>query len=159
MQPNRPAVTALGLMLALGLASSNISAQPPENRGNSNGNSGKHSQYAEKDHHKSKKADDREDRYETRDGREITIEEAVIRGIFRDERSYIAADTSLPPGIRKNLARGKPLPPGIAKKFDGRVQSRLPSYPGYDWRQVGTDAVLINTTTGIVETIIGNILR
>ena len=24
---------------------------------------------------------------------------------------------SLPPGIRKNLARGKPMPPGIAKKW------------------------------------------
>jgi len=55
--------------------------------------------------------------------------------------------------------RGKPLPPGIAKQFDGRVQSRLPSYPGYDWRQVGTDAVLIDATTGIVEAIIANVLQ
>jgi Ni/Co efflux regulator RcnB len=146
----RNRISAITIMLALGFGSAGISAQPSENRGN-NGYKGKHAQHEDKKHS--------DGRYETRDGRQITVEEAVIRAIFRDERSFIEADTSLPPGIRKNLARGKPLPPGIAKKFDGRVNSRLPSYPGYDWRQVGTDAVLINTTNGIVEAIIDNILR
>jgi hypothetical protein len=40
------------------------------------------------------------------------------RVAFRDYfvRNRIAAE-SLPPGIAKNVARGKPLPPGIAKKM------------------------------------------
>ena len=39
------------------------------------------------------------------------------QGTFRDyfRRNRITA-TALPPGIAKNLARGKPLPPGIAKR-------------------------------------------
>jgi hypothetical protein len=38
------------------------------------------------------------------------------------------------PGIAKNLARGKPLPPGIAKKTVPASMLGLPSYPGYEWR-------------------------
>ena len=38
---------------------------------------------------------------------------ATFREYFRTHR--IAAE-SLPPGIAKNVARGKPLPPGIAKR-------------------------------------------
>lgn len=54
--------------------------------------------------------------------------------------------SSLPPGVRKNLARGKPLPPGIAKKaVPGPMLARLPSYSGYEWRVYGTDLVLVAT--------------
>jgi hypothetical protein len=39
---------------------------------------------------------------------------------------------SLPPGIAKNLARGKPLPPGIAKKTVlTSMLGQLPYYLGY----------------------------
>lgn len=170
-------LSAFTLTLALGLGSTGIGAQPPENRGKPD-HAGKHAQhpgkqdrdrddyYRDEDYREDRYRDDRyrderypDDRYDARDDRNISIEEAVIREIFRDERSYVQADSTLPPGIRKNLARGKPLPPGIAKKFDGRVQSRLPDYPGYDWRQVGTDAVLIHATTGIVEAIFDNVVQ
>src|SRR5687767_6483057 len=40
-------------------------------------------------------------------------DQATFRDYFR--RNRITA-TALPPGIAKNLARGKPLPPGIAKR-------------------------------------------
>lgn len=68
--------------------------------------------------------------------------------------------TTLPPGIAKNLLRGKPLPPGIAKVFlPSDLISRLPVYPGYDYLLVGRDAVLVNTTTGIVADILTNVLQ
>ena len=38
-----------------------------------------------------------------------------------EHRDYWSPGPALPPGIQKNLARGKPLPPGIAKKLDGRL--------------------------------------
>lgn len=66
---------------------------------------------------------------------------------------------SLPPGIQRNLARGKPLPPGIAKRFDGRVASQLPNYPGYEWERVGADVVLIEAATRIVVDVITDALR
>ncbi len=67
---------------------------------------------------------------------------------------------SLPPGIRKNLARGKPLPPGIAKKMvPGAMLGRLPVYPGYEWRMLGTDLVLIYLAQDLVADILIDVFR
>lgn len=66
--------------------------------------------------------------------------------------------SALPPGIAKNLARGKPLPPGIAKKMvPASMLNQLPYYPGYEWRIVGNDLVLIALSTAIVTSIINNV--
>lgn len=81
-----------------------------------------------------------------------------VRITLRSHRDLLAPVSALPPGIAKNLARGKPLPPGIAKKMDGRLLSHLPYYPGYEWRQVGRDVVLIAIATGIVYEILDNVL-
>lgn len=65
---------------------------------------------------------------------------------------------SLPPGIRKNLARGKPLPPGIAKKMvPGPMLARLPVHPGYEWRVAGNDLILIAIATGIVADVLAGV--
>jgi len=63
--------------------------------------------------------------------------------------------SSLPPGIRKNLARGKPLPPGIAKKMvPGPMLARLPVHPGYEWRVAGSDLILVAIGTAIVADVL-----
>ncbi|MCC2595702.1 anti-virulence regulator CigR family protein [Pusillimonas sp. MFBS29] len=63
--------------------------------------------------------------------------------------------STLPPGIRENLARGKPLPPGIAKKMvPGSLLGRLPRHPGYEWRVAGTDLILISVATAVVADIL-----
>ncbi|MGB3425999.1 MAG: anti-virulence regulator CigR family protein [Castellaniella sp.] len=75
-------------------------------------------------------------------------------------RSYaldagISGYASLPPGIRKNLARGKPLPPGIAKKMvPGPLLGRLPRHAGYEWRVAGTDLILISIATAVVADVL-----
>lgn len=66
---------------------------------------------------------------------------------------------SLPPGIQRNLERGKPLPPGIAKRFDSQIASQLPQYPGYEWERVGDDVVLIEAATRIVVDVLVDVLR
>ena len=78
-----------------------------------------------------------------------------------DEARRYAVDTGargyqpLPPGIRKNLARGKPLPPGIAKRYaPAPMVSRLPVHPGHEWRVVGTDLVLVAVATAVVVDIL-----
>jgi len=47
-------------------------------------------------------------------------------------------------------ARCRPLPPGIVRQ--------LPDYPGYEWRQLGTDVVLIAVGTGLVYAILQGVL-
>lgn len=82
---------------------------------------------------------------------------------FKDARSLavnygLIGYKSLPPGIAKNLARGKPLPPGIAKKAVPRsMLDQLPYYPGYEWQAIGDDLVLVALGTAIVTTIINGV--
>ena len=50
------------------------------------------------------------------------------------------------------------LPPGIAKKMvPEKMLNQLPYYPGYEWRIVGNDLVLIALSTAIVTSIINNV--
>lgn len=81
------------------------------------------------------------------------ITATLAHGYARDDG--LVGYSSLPPGIRKNLARGKPLPPGIAKKMvPGPLLGRLPRYPGYEWRVAGSDLILIAVATAVVADIL-----
>lgn len=81
-------------------------------------------------------------------------ERRVIQDYFRVS-PYPAK--GLPPGIAKNLARGKPLPPGIAKRhLPPDLLVRLPPRPGYEWVAVGRDVVLLAIATGIVVDILSD---
>ena len=82
-----------------------------------------------------------------------------IHRIFEQHKGKSKGYQSLPPGISKNLQRGKPLPPGIAKKFNTDIERQLPYYPGHEWRQVGTDAVLIDATTSVVQEVMKGVLQ
>lgn len=79
-----------------------------------------------------------------------SVNHGSVLGIVGSYHDYWSPGPALPPGIQKNLARGKPLPPGIAKKLDGRLLGRLPHYDGYEWRQAGTDLILVAIATGII---------
>ncbi|MEN5143949.1 anti-virulence regulator CigR family protein [Pseudomonas juntendi] len=79
-----------------------------------------------------------------------SIDRGDVLGILSGHRDYWSPGPSLPPGIQKNLARGKPLPPGIAKKLDGRLLGQLPHYDGYEWMQAGADLILVAVATGLI---------
>ena len=87
-----------------------------------------------------------------------TVDIGQVRIVLGENRQLIGPISALPPGIAKNLGRGKPLPPGIAKNFDSRLSARLPQYDGYQWQQVGRDVVLVAVATGIVHEILRNVL-
>ncbi len=64
----------------------------------------------------------------------------------------------LPPGIRKNLARGKPIPPGIQKtRMPGGMIDKLPRQAGYEWRNAGTDLLLVQAGTEIVADVLKDV--
>ena len=77
----------------------------------------------------------------------VTVFREPDRGAFRDyyrtRRSEVRA---LPPGIAKNLARGKPLPPGIDRtRVPDAILVRLPARPaGYEVFLVGDRVVMLD---------------
>ncbi|AYC32272.1 hypothetical protein D3880_07710 [Pseudomonas cavernae] len=87
-----------------------------------------------------------------------SIDIGQVRIILGDNRDLIGPVQGLPPGIQKNLARGKPLPPGIAKRFDSRLLGKLPHYDGYEWQQAGADVVLVAIATGIIYEVLHDAL-
>ena len=117
-------------------------AQPPEGKPGRPDKAGNHQPRYEQDHRMH--------------GPSIDLSD--VRITLRSHRDLLAPASSLPPGIQKNLARGKPLPPGIAKKMDGRLLSHLPHYQGYEWQQVGRDVVLVAIATGVIYEILENVL-
>lgn len=78
------------------------------------------------------------------------VDRSSVLSVLGGYRDYWSPGPALPPGVQKNLARGKPLPPGIAKKLDGRLLGQLPHYDGYEWQQAGTDLILVAIASGII---------
>ena len=73
---------------------------------------------------------------------------------------HLAGHAPLPPGIRRNLVRGKPLPPGIARQtVPAPILAALPRYPGHEWVVLGTDLVLIAVAGAIVADIITDVFE
>ena len=89
-------------------------------------------------------------------GAGITLEAARRLALDYDLTGYSA----LPPGIAKNLARGKPLPPGIARKMvPGNMLGKLPVHPGYEWRVAGADLILVSVGTAVVADVLRDVFR
>lgn len=84
-------------------------------------------------------------------------ERALIREYY--QQHPVAYSGDLPPGIQKKLARGKPLPPGIAKRFPNELSGRMPPRPGYGYRVVGSDVLLVEVATGVIVDLIRDVLR
>lgn len=83
-------------------------------------------------------------------------DEQAFRGFVAEQ--HYAGHEALPPGIRKKLARGKPLPPGIARReLPPELLQRLPVRPGYEWRAVGTDVVLYAIASGVVDQVLRDV--
>jgi hypothetical protein len=72
----------------------------------------------------------------------------------------VADAQSLPPGIRRNLARGKPLPPGIAKKVaPPELASRVRLRDGYVLLEVGLDVFLVEVATNLIHDVLMDVVR
>ena len=93
---------------------------------------------------------------------EIRIIHAWYRdhGTATDRGNGKGKEKGLPPGIAKNLARGKPLPPGIAKQHlpDGLVHA-LPAPPrGYERLIIDGRVLLVEIATQVIHDILTDIV-
>ncbi|MBA0166551.1 anti-virulence regulator CigR family protein [Pectobacterium sp. CFBP8739] len=147
--------TALIAAISLSVFSAPIYANPSNGNGGSHGNSGVH---GNKSHSSGKGNDDHGKRKN-----EARLNRVDADISFSQARSLaltygLVGYQSLPPGIAKNVVRGKPLPPGIAKKtLPASMIRDLPHYVGYEWRAVGKDLVLIALSTSIVTAVINGV--
>ena len=148
MSKRRTTLSVLALIVSLGLSSAPALA---DKGGNGNGNSGNHGNSGK--HGNKAKGND---------GDQGLVSVSISRDRARSlARNYgLTGYGSLPPGIAKNLARGKPLPPGIAKKMVPSSMLRdLPYYPGYEWRIAGDDLVLVALSTALVASVINGVFN
>ena len=93
-------------------------------------------------------------------------EVSVIASWYRDHGSTAKQKKrgkksgSLPPGIAKNLERGKPLPPGIAKQYlpDSLVH-QLPAPPrGFERIVVDGKVLLVEVATRVIHDILTDVV-
>ena len=83
----------------------------------------------------------------------------IILGYAGEHPGFVSAEARrLPPGLAKNLRRGKPLPPGWQKKvvvFPVPLEQRLPPLPvGYRRVIVDRWALVIADATNVVLDVI-----
>ena len=96
---------------------------------------------------------------------EFTAEFSFSLGDGDQIRAYYTSNPTpgleaLPPGQRKNLARGKPMPPGIAKRFvPDALRSSLSVPPQYGVIVVGWDVLLVEVATGIIHDVLMDVIR
>lgn len=142
----------LAVVLSLSFISAPVMANPGNgNHGGNHGNSGNHGHAELGNQGKADKKNVSDD---------VSVRLSYDRARSLAVNYGLTGYDSLPPGIAKNLARGKPLPPGIAKKMvPASMLGQLPSYPGYEWRIAGDDLVLIALSTAIVTAVINGVFE
>lgn len=170
MLKRRTLKTALAAMISLAVLAAPVYANPGNGNGNghgNSGNSGNHGNNGNKGNNGNNASNGQEKGKSNADhgsrknyGKPDHVDSDIS---FTRARSLavnygLVGYKTLPPGIAKNLVRGKPLPPGIAKKtLPASMINDLPYYPGYEWRAVGDDLVLIALSTAIVTSIINGV--
>jgi len=95
-------------------------------------------------------------------------EASTIRAYYR---GYSAPETgkrkgkkpgknSLPPGIEKNLRRGKPLPPGIAKQVlpSGLVNLLPPPPHGFERVVLAGKVLLVEVATQVIHDVLEDVI-
>ena len=141
----RAFITWTGAASVLCLLPSPTIAAPPEGKGNNT---------RKKDH------PHRDDSANASTLVRAGISVAAARELFRNTGGSPGSHKPLPPGIRKNLARGKPIPPGIARtRLPGAYVGQLPHYPGYEWLGAGLDLLLVQTASGVIADVLIDVFR
>jgi hypothetical protein len=91
-------------------------------------------------------------------------EASIIRAYYRDQAAPRTGkqkgNKGLPPGIAKNLQRGKSLPPGIAKKaLPGSLNDLLPPPPGgFERIEMSGKVLLIEIATQVIHDVLDDMI-
>ena len=93
------------------------------------------------------------------DGVTLTVELRTQIQQFYSSRAGAGAE-ALPPGIRRNLERGKALPPGIAKRSPPPELTGAVELPGgFELVEVGLDVFLVEVATDIIHDVLMDVIN
>ena len=162
MSLRRFSTAALAVFLACSLVSIPAMANPGNGNGNGGGqgNSGNHGNAGSHGDNGNHSSNNQHKSAKQKDGNDVSVNVSYDRARTLAVNYGLTGYDSLPPGIAKNVARGKALPPGIAKKtVPAPMLGQLPSYPGYEWRIVGDDLVLVALSTAVVKAMINGVFK
>lgn len=150
--------SVMTLLIAGSLFAIAAQAAPPEGKGPHHKHSAEHQGQSGKGNSgKGQGSRDHEGQHRDRDVLESLVHAGITSTRAREYARTAGFDgyAELPPGIRKNLGRGKPLPPGIAKKVQsGAFLERLPQHSGYEWQAAGSELILVSVATGVIADIL-----
>ncbi|HET7738762.1 MAG TPA: hypothetical protein VFK32_09335 [Tepidiformaceae bacterium] len=83
------------------------------------------------------------------DARGSDVEIRIIREYYGEPSRKLKP---LPPGMYKNLGRGKPVPPGILRtRFPELLEARMPRREGASWWIAGDQVLLVDSNNRIVD--------
>ena len=120
-------------------------------------NADQHDDHGHYDNHGDYHGDERRGPQDSHRGGPPPRDFAPVRQTIQDNHGYFVRGAPPPPGVI--VVRGRPLPRGYyGERLDDRALSRLPYYPGYEWRRAGADVVLIAAGTGIVYEVLQGVL-
>lgn len=91
-------------------------------------------------------------------------EASIIRAYYQDHAAprngKNKKSKGLPPGIAKNLQRGKPLPPGIAKQAlpSGLINQLPPAPDGYERIVLSGKVLLVEIATQVIHDVLEEIV-
>lgn len=93
---------------------------------------------------------------------------SIIRAYYRDHAAPHSGKNNgnkngrktLPPGIQKNLQRGKQLPPGIAKQAlpHGLISVLPPPPRGFERIELSGKVLLVETATQVIHDVLEDIV-
>ncbi|WP_150303440.1 hypothetical protein [Pseudomonas saliphila] len=87
---------------------------------------------------------------------DLTDEEAGIRRLYTEFSAYVEPAEELPSSTK--IAKGEELPANTGRDVNPRLLAKLPNYSGYEWREAGSDLVLVRsadmTIVGMVSDVV-----
>ncbi len=94
-------------------------------------------------------------------GGAVTVTRTDVEVIRQYFVGHPVGVSSLPPGIAKKLARGKPLPPGIAKTMAPiELRQRVPAcMNGWECILAGADMLILDAVHGTIADIVRGVVR
>jgi hypothetical protein len=83
---------------------------------------------------------------------------AVARRFARDKK--VKKNKDVPPGVRKNLKEGKPLPKGLeTREVPKALRDELTVHEGYEWRMAGSDLILVSQDDQVVADVLKDVFE